>query len=104
MEYTFIFDKACADYQFSRIYQSFYLAEQAFEAGDLPRNIRNACAYSEAVRALCIMGADVDATGIYNDNGFDRIGYGRINQHVFIKNGEFNFEELKAALYELTEE
>ena len=101
MKYEIDFDKGNADSMIYEIYSCFCRTEDAFSDGDLPRNIRNACAYSELVRTLRIFGASVNSTGIYNDNGFDRIGYGKINGHEFIKNAEFNLEELKTALYEL---
>ena len=39
--------------------------------------------------------------GTYNDNGFDRIGFARINSHEFVKNGEFKHDVLRKALDEL---
>lgn len=101
MKYEITFDQEAASSKFMEIYTRFSRTEECFSNGDLPRNIRNSCAFSEAVRSLKVFGAVVDASGIYNDNGFDRIGYGRINGHEFIKNGEFKFDELKAALTEI---
>ena len=101
MKCEIIFDSKTANEKFMEIFTCFDRTEQCFKNGDLPRNIRNACAYSEAVRSLKVFGADVDASGIYDDNGFDRIGYGRINCHEFIKNGEFKFDELRSALAEI---
>lgn len=98
------FTRDTANEKFMEIYRSFERTEQNFAAGDLHRNIFNACRYSEAVRSLKIFGAEVDSTGIYDDNGYNRIGYGKINNHVFIKNGEFNFDELRAALWEIADQ
>lgn len=98
------FTRDTAKEKFREIHYSFERTEQCFAAGNLHGNVFNACRYSEAVRSLKIFGAEVDSTGIYDDNGYDRIGYGKINNHVFIKNGEFNFDELQAALWEIADQ
>lgn len=101
MKYEITFNRDSAHEKFMEIYTRFARTEECAKAGDLPRNIRNACAFSEAVRSLRIFGAAVLANGIYDDNGFDRIGHAVINGHEFVKNGEFNFAELSAALAEI---
>ena len=98
------FTRDTANEKFMEIYRSFERSEQSFAAGDRHRNIFNTCRYSEAVRSLKIFGAEVDSTGIYDDKGYNRIGYGKINNPVFIKNGEFNFDELRAALWEIADQ
>lgn len=103
MKYEIDFNKDAADYMETRIYEAFSNSETCFKNKDLPRNIRNTCYFQELLRKLTACGADVDSTGIYNDNGYDRIGYARINEHEFIKKGLFNFNELWAALREIRE-
>ena len=103
MTYTINFDRKAAEQAMLRIWGAYDRTEVCFAEKDLPRNIRNACAYTAEVAALRLYGADVDATGIYNDNGYDRIGYGRINDYEFIKNGILDVEKLSAALLELAE-
>lgn len=104
MTYEIKFTEETAEAMLQEIWWSYHLSEQQFKDGDLERNIRNATEFSMRVRMLKMFGADVNAHGIYNDNGFDRIGYARINSHVFIKKGEFSFDELKAALMEIAGE
>jgi len=103
MKYEINFDSAMKSKMFINIYHAFDNTENCFIVNNLPRNIRNTCDFSAQVAKLEMFGASVDAHGIYDDNGFDRIGYGRINSHEFIKNGIFCFEELAAALEELAE-
>lgn len=103
MKYEIDFNKERADLLALGIVETFHRSEDCFKANDLPRNIRNVCAFQAALRELILYGADVDSTGIYNDNGFDRIGYARINEHEFIKKGQLNYNELWAALREIRE-
>lgn len=103
MKYEINFDSAMKSKMFINIYHAFDNTENCFMVNDLPRNIRNACDFSAQVAKLEMFGASVDAHGIYDDNGFDRIGYARINEHVFVKNGKFIFDELSKALDELVD-
>lgn len=103
MKYTIEFSLHAADYMAMRIYEAFGASETCFKNKDLPRNIRNTCYFQELLRKLTACGADVDSTGIYNDNGYDRIGYARINEHEIVKKGQFYHNELWAALRELVE-
>ena len=103
MKYEIDFNQYQADRMATRIFTTYAGSETYFKEKDLPRNIRNVCAFQAALRELILLGADVDSTGIYNDNGYDRIGYARINEHEFIKKGMFNFNELWAALREIRE-
>ena len=104
MKYEINFDKEMKEQVFMNIWTAFDRTEQCFKEHDLSRNIHNACGFSAQVEELKLFGADVDAHGIYNDGGFDRIGFARINEHVFVKNGEFNFSELSKALEEIAED
>lgn len=101
MKYEINFDKAMAEDITMKIWRAFESTEECFQRQDLPRNIRNAAGFSALVAELELFGADVDAHGIYDDNGYDRIGYARINNHEFVKNGDFKFPELQTALNEL---
>lgn len=101
MKYEINFDKAMAEDITMEIWRAFENTEDYFQRQDLPRNIRNAARFSSLVSELKLFGADVDAHGIYDDNGYDRIGYAKINNHEFVKNGDFRFSELQTALNEL---
>ena len=103
MTKTIEFTRDTANQYAVAIFEHFHRSEDCFKAGDLERNIRNVCGYSELLRNLRFFGAEVDAMGIYDDNGFDRIGYGSINGHVIVKNGRLDGNELQAALYEIAD-
>ncbi len=100
MKYEVNFDNNTVEKVFMDLYHHFELSECNFEDKDLPRNIRNATTFCETIRTLRLFGADVDV-GTYDDNGFDRIGYARINGYEFVKNGKINYNKLKDALWEI---
>ena len=103
MKYEIDFNKDAANFMAERIFTAYANSETCFKNKDMPRNIRNTCYFQELLRKLTACGADVDSTGIYNDNGFDRIGYARINEHEIVKKGQFDYNELWAALREIVE-
>lgn len=100
MKYEINFDNNTVEKVFMDLYHSFEWSERNFEDGDLPRNIRNSANFSNEVKGLKIFGAETEV-GIYDDNGFDRIGYAVINGHEFVKNGKINYNLLKDALWEI---
>ena len=100
MKYEINFDNNTVEKFFMDLHHSFEWSERNFEDGDLPRNIRNSANFSNEVKGLKIFGAETEV-GIYDDNGFDRIGYAVINGHEFVKNGKINYNLLKDALWEI---
>lgn len=100
MKYEINFDNSSVEDVFINLYHIFQRSESNFEDGDLRRNIRNSTDFESKVQELRLFGAEIDV-GIYADNGFDRIGYAAINGHEFVKNGKFNFEKLRNALWEI---
>lgn len=100
MKYEVEFDDNSVNKKCHELYWRFCLSEDNFKVGDLVRNIANTTSFECTVRALCVLGANTDV-GTYNDDGYSRIGYARINSHEFVKNSEFKYDELKRALMEL---
>lgn len=100
MKYEINFDNNTVENIFMELYHSFEWSEDNFEEKDLERNIRNATHFQSTVRMLKIFGAETEV-GTYYDNGFDRIGYAKINNHEFVKNGKINYSKLKDALWEI---
>ena len=100
MKYEINFDNNTVEEVFINLYHSFQWSESNFEDGDLRRNIRNSTDFENKVQELRLFGAEIDVC-IYADNGFDRIGYAAINGHEFVKNGKFNSEKLRNALWEI---
>lgn len=82
------------------LYHSFERSEYHFEEGDLERNIRNATHFQSTIEMLKVFGAEIEV-GTYCDNGFDRIGYAKINNHEFVKDNKITHKELKNALLEI---
>ncbi len=100
MKYEIDFDNNAYEAVFMELYHFFEWSERSFEDKDLPRNITNTVNFECTVKELHFLGADTQ-TGTYQDNGFIRIGYARINSHTFITNGRPNYQELKEALWEI---
>lgn len=100
MKYEIEFTKQTAGETYMGLWELFKLSEEHFKSGDLCRNLRVTTEFRCVVRNLKALGADTDV-GTYNDNGFDRIGFAKINSHEFVKNGEFKFDVLRKALDEL---
>lgn len=100
MKYEINFDNNTVENIFMELYHSFEWSEDNFEEKDLERNIRNATHFQSTIRMLKIFGAETEV-GTYYDNGFDRIGYAKINNHEFVKNGKINYKKLKDALWEI---
>ena len=100
MTYTIEFTADSAERMFMKIWDMFNTTEENFKSGDLSRNLCTATSFEYIVRQLKAIGADTEV-GIYEDNGFHRIGFARINDYAFVKNGEFKHEVLKKALMSL---
>ena len=100
MKYEIDFDNNAYETTFMEIYHFFEWSERSFEDKDLPRNIANIISFERAVQELHLLGADTQ-TGTYQDNGFLRVGYARINSHTFIRNSKPNYHALKEALWEI---
>lgn len=100
MEYKIAFDNNTVEETFLDIHHHFEWSESSFESGDLMRTIVNSVAFEKRVNSLRLFGASVE-TGGYMDGDFLRIGFARINDHVFVKNGKINYKELKDALWEI---
>lgn len=100
MKYEINFDNNTVEEVYISLYHSFQWSEYNFEDGDLRRNIRNSTDFENKLKELRLFGAEIDV-GIYADNGFDRIGYASINGHEFVKNGKFNHNELRNALWQI---
>ena len=100
MKYEIEFDNNTVDNVFINLYHAFTRSENNFEDKDLMRNIVNTVSFEGESKMLRLFGAETEV-GTYDDNGFLRIGYARINEHEFIKNGVINFNKLKDALWEI---
>lgn len=100
MKYTIDFNNNSVEQFFLDFYYSFEWSERNFEDGDLSRNIVNTTTFCQTLMHLEIFGADTER-GTYEDNGFIRIGYAKINGHEFVKNSQLNPKKLKDALWEI---
>lgn len=100
MIYTIEFTADSAERMFMKLWNMFNITEEHFKSGDLTRNLCTATSFEYIVKQLKAIGADTEV-GIYEDNGYHRIGFARINRYEFVKNGEFKFEVLKEALASL---
>ena len=100
MRYTIDFNNNTVESFFMDLYHSFAWSERAFEDNDLSRNVVNTTCFCQSLMHLEIFGADTER-GTYSDGDFIRIGFAKINDHVFIKNGVINTKELKDALWEI---
>lgn len=100
MKYEIEFDNNQVEKTFMDLDFYHHWSERNFEDHNVMSNIVNTVRFEDKVNALRLFGATV-AVGTYTDDEFLRIGYARINDHVFVKNGVFNPSELKAALWEI---
>lgn len=100
MKYTIDFNNNSVESVFMTLYHCFDWSERSFEDKDLSRNIVNTTTFCQSLMQLEIFGADTER-GTYADGLFVRIGFAKINDHVFIKNGVINTKELKDALWEI---
>ena len=100
MTYKIEFGADRAEEMYMRIWRMYDLTENHFKSGDLTRNLCTATSFEYIVRELRAIGAETEV-GIYDDNGYHRIGFARINDYAFIKNSEFKFDVLKKALASL---
>jgi hypothetical protein len=100
MKYEINFDNNAVEKKFLDVDHYYTWSERNFEDKDLARNVACTITFENAVKELRLFGANVDV-GSYNDNGFLRIGFARINTHEFVKNGKINLTILKDALWEI---
>ena len=94
------FERNNAEHFFHELYYAYQRSEDSFKAGDLKRNIINTTAFGEELKSLRLFGA-VTESGNYNDNGFDRIGYAKINDYTIVRNGELDVMALNSVLEEM---
>lgn len=100
MKYEINFDKDFAEKKFNEISRSIDWSERSYETNDVMRNIVNTTIFEREMGELRLFGAEV-RTGTYEEKGFLRIGYARINSHEVVKNGQINPTALKNALWEI---
>ena len=100
MKKTVTFDNNTVESYFMSFVHHFDWSENNFEEKDLMRNICCTIGFEGLIKELRIFGADTEV-GNYEDNGFLRIGYARINKHEIVKNAKMNYKELKDALWEI---
>ena len=100
MTYTIEFNAGMAEEMYMRIWGMYDLTEIHFKSGDLTRNLCTATSFEYIVRELRAIRAETEV-GIYDDNGYHRIGFARINDYTFIKNSEFKIDVHKKALASL---
>lgn len=86
MTYKIDFTSDKAERFFYDLYHAYQWSEDSFKDGDLKRNIINTAVFGETVKSLRLFGA-VTECGNYNDNGFDRIGFAKVNGYTIVHNG-----------------
>lgn len=101
MTYKIDFARDIAERFFHDLYYAYQWSEDSFKAGDLKRNISNTIAFGAELKSLRLFGAAIES-GNYNDNGFDRIGYAKVNSYTIVHNGELNVMALNSALEEMS--
>lgn len=100
MEKTVIFDNNTVEQYFMSLMHHFDWSEHNFEDKDIQRNICCTMGFEGLIKELRIYGADTEV-GNYDDNGYLRIGFARINGHEVVKNAKINLKELKDSLWEI---
>ena len=84
MTYKIDFTSDKAERFFYDLYHAYQWSEDSFKDGDLKRNIINTAVFGETVKSLRLFGA-VTECGNYNDNGFDRIGFAKVNGYTMAR-------------------
>lgn len=100
MTYKIDFTSDKAERFFYDLYHAYQWSEDSFKDGDLKRNIINTAVFGETVKSLRLFGA-VTECGNYNDNGFVRIGFAKVNGYTIVHNGKLDIMSLCKALEEL---
>lgn len=100
MTHKIDFARDNAERFFHELYYAYLRSEESFKGGDLKRNITNTTAFCEEMKSLRLFGA-VTECGNYNDNGFDRIGFAKVNGYTIVHNGKLDIMSLCKALEEL---
>lgn len=100
MTHKIDFARDNAERFFHELYYAYLRSEESFKGGDLKRNITNTTAFCEEMKSLRLFGA-VTECGNYNDNGFDRIGFAKVNGYTIVRNGKLDIMSLCKALEEL---
>lgn len=100
MKYELEFDNNSVETFFIDLYHAFEQSEDTFTDGDLTRNIVSVITFENLIRTLRLFGTDTVCRS-YNNHGFMRIGYARINSYEFIKNGAVDYKKLKDALRDI---
>lgn len=102
MKKTIVFDNNSVKKYFWNLRFHFDWSEENFGKEDLLRNITNTVAFEGVIKELQIYGAETEF-GTYNDSGYLRIGYAKINGFEVVKNGDMNSGKLIEALREIAQ-
>jgi len=102
MKYEIDFSAKKASDVISYLFDAFNRSEEYYEKKDIMRNIVNCISFSEKVNSLRMIGAKTEV-GTYGDGDYLRIGFAKINEHIFVNNGNLDIIEMCKAIDEIAE-
>lgn len=100
MIYKIDFNDDKVEEVFTSLCNGFVWHNRFFENENITENRIQSALFLEKVNELRFLGV-ATCVHICQENGYDRIAFARINNHIFIGNGMMSCDALKSALKEI---